>query len=518
MKPLVLIILDGWGVREAKESNGIALANLPHYSSYLKEYPWTTLSSYGPAVGLPEGVMGNSEVGHMNIGAGRIVYQGLSRIYAAIEDRSFFKNQALLQAVQAAKKNKGALHLMGLLSDGAVHSHIDHLFALIDLAKKEGVQKLFVHCFMDGRDTSPTSGVTYIQRLSEKLKSVGLGQIATITGRYWGMDRDKRWDRIQSAYEALVEGKGRKEYFPIGAVKAAYDRKETDEFIKPIVLCHPDTTPVGPIVDGDAVIFFNFRADRARQITRALMEPAFKEFDRKIFPKISSLACMMEYDATFKLPVAFQKEIPQRTLPELLSERGLKQLRIAETEKYAHVTYFFNGGEETVFPGEERIMVPSPRDVPTYDKIPEMAAEEVTKRVLEKIASDSSDFIVINFANPDMVGHTAIGQAIIKAVETVDNNLGKIVAAVQNKGGTVLVTADHGNCEEMIDAQGEPHTQHTLNPVPFILIDPRYRGKGSKTVLQNGGRLCDIAPTILQLIGIDKPKEMTGISLLEGVK
>ncbi|MDO8644093.1 MAG: 2,3-bisphosphoglycerate-independent phosphoglycerate mutase, partial [bacterium] len=478
MKPLALIILDGWGIREEKQSNALQEASLPFYSRLLEEYPWTTLSSSGKAVGLPEGVMGNSEVGHMTIGAGRIVYQGLSRIYAAIEDGSFFKNKAFLEAVQQAKKNNSALHLMGLLSDGGVHSHIDHLLALIDFAKQQKIKKLLIHCFMDGRDTSPTSGVGYITRLTEALKEKKIGQIATISGRFWGMDRDKRWDRIQSAYEAIVLGEGRKEFFPIGAVKAAYDRKETDEFIKPIVLCSPEGTPVGPVNEGDAFIFFNFRADRAREITQALTDPRFIAFERKRFPR-TVFACMMRYDDTFSLPVAFEKEMPKRILPEIIAEKKMKQLRIAETEKYAHVTYFFNGGRENPFEGEDRALIPSPRHVPTYDQIPEMSAPALTEEALKRIDSDQYDFIVMNFANPDMVGHTAIPAAIIKAVETVDQSLEKIVGKILEKGGAVLLTSDHGNCEQMKDANGEPHTQHTLNPVPFIVIGKQFKNVGA---------------------------------------
>jgi len=386
MKPVALIILDGWGSRQEKEGNGILEANLQYYPQLLEEYPSTVLSCSGPAVGLPEGVMGNSEVGHMTIGAGRVVFQGLSRIYAAIEENSFFKNPQLLQAVTSAKKENSALHLIGLLSDGGVHSHLDHLLALLDLAKKENLKQVYVHCFMDGRDTSPTSGVTYMQKLTEAMKAKGVGRVASIMGRYYGMDRDKRWERVQAAYEAIVEGKGQKETFPIGAVKAAHDRKETDEFIKPIVLSHSDGKPVGLIKDKDAVIFFNFRADRAREITQVLTDPEFKTFPRKVFPKISIFTCMMEYDSNFSLPIAFSKEVPQKILPEILAGKQLKQLRIAETEKYAHVTYFFNGGREKPFPGEERLLIPSPRDVPPYDQVPEMAAPKVTEKLLGQIA------------------------------------------------------------------------------------------------------------------------------------
>ena len=513
MKPLVLIILDGWGLRDSKEANGIKEASLVCYPRLLQEYPSTRLECSGPAVGLPEGVIGNSEVGHMTIGAGRVVYQGLSRIYAAIADRSFFKNSALQGAVQTAKKRGSRLHLIGLVSDGAVHSQIDHLLALLELCQQEKLSRVFIHCFMDGRDTAPTSGITYMKSLLEKMESRKTGRVATICGRYWAMDRDNRWDRIQAAYTAMVLGIGRKEFFPVGAVKAAYDRKETDEFIKPIVLCRPDGQPVGTIQDQDAVIFFNFRADRAREITRAFNDPAFGEFPRPVFPKLSAFSCMTEYDSSFQLPIAFTKEVPRNILAQLLSERGVTQLRIAETEKYAHVTYFFNGGEEKIFPGEERLLIPSPRHVPTYDQIPEMAAPEVTEKFIEKFATKKFAFVVLNFANPDMVGHTAVRQAVIKAVETVDRCLGSIVEAVTAQGGTVLLTADHGNCERMRDENGEPHTQHTLNPVPFILIDERFRNRSG--ILASEGRLCDIAPTILELMGIPKPVEMTGKSLLK---
>lgn len=515
MKPLALIILDGWGVRKETHSNGLAMAKLPHYQSFLEHYPSCTLQCSGKAVGLPDGVMGNSEVGHMTIGAGRIVYQGLSRIYASIEDKSFFENPALLQAMLSAKKNGKALHLMGLLSDGSVHSHRDHLTALLDLAKTHQLKKVFVHCFMDGRDTSPTSGVGFVQDLVTQMKDKKVGQIATLMGRFWAMDRDKRWDRIEKAYDALVSGKGQKEFFPVGAVKAAYDREETDEFIKPIVLCDAQSQAVGLIQDGDAVIFYNFRADRAREITRALTQNSFTEFERKVFPKIDTFTCFSNYGDNFKLPVAFEKTVPENVLGAIVARAGMKQLRIAETEKYAHVTYFFNGGEEKAFEGEDRVLIPSPRELPTYDQIPEMSALQVTDEVLKRIASDHYKLIVLNFANADMVGHTAIGAAIIKAAETVDTCLGKIVSALLAKEGTILITADHGNAEQMTDADGNPHTQHTTNPVPFVLINKAFQGKKGVDCLQTTGGLEDIAPTILDLMELKKPDLMTGQSLMK---
>ncbi len=555
MKPLMLIILDGWGLRTEREHNGIALARTPNYSHYLQEYPWTAIDASGPAVGLPPGIMGNSEVGHMNIGAGRIVYQGLSKIFHAIEDGSFFTNPKLLQAMAACRgepmcspprdgQTHGSaptLHLMGLLSDGAVHSHQDHLYALLRMAKQQGVQDVAIHCFLDGRDTAPTSGVGYLKQLEAKIQEIGIGRIATVIGRYYAMDRDKRQDRTQKAYDLIVNGKGHRvsvgvqNFEPLHkTIEEFYQKGITDEFMEPIIIPIHDTRYThNEIKEDDGVIFFNFRADRARQITQALTDPNFVAFPGLVgaycnTPLHGPFVCMMEYAPDFHLPYAFDKTKVSKIFPEIISQQGLKQIRIAETEKYAHVTYFFNGGEDKIFPGEDRAMVPSNRSVATYDKSPEMSAQGITEQALRAIEQDY-DFILINFANPDMVGHTALEPAIIKAVETVDNSLGKIVEAVLAKDGTIIITADHGNCEETVDTNGQPHTQHTTNLVPFILIGDQYRIVGAPlgaphsrdraqqaAPLQNtGGRLCDIAPTLLKILNLPQPPEMTGQSLLQ---
>jgi 2,3-bisphosphoglycerate-independent phosphoglycerate mutase len=513
--PTVLIVLDGWGERAERENNAIALAKLPHYRSYLEKYPHTLIDASGTAVGLPKGLMGNSEVGHLTMGAGRVVLLGLTRVYAAIEDGSFFQNPALKGAMEAALKNSSALHLMGLVSDGAVHSHQDHLYALLKMAKDMGLKKVFVHCFTDGRDTPPQSGLGYVKVLEAKLAEIGVGRIATVMGRYYAMDRDKRWERTELAYEAMVEGKGRWVKSAERAVETAYRDQESDEFIRPTVLTDEKEKPAGSIRDGDAAIFFNFRADRARQISRALTDPAFQGFPRKVFPKISSFACFSEYDASWKLPVAFPKIDIHETFPEILSREGLKQLRIAETEKYAHVTYFFSGGIEEAYAGEDRVLIPSPKEVPTYDQKPEMSARGLTEELIKRLRSGTYDFVICNFANPDMVGHTGKLPAAIRAVETVDGCLGKIVEEILRQEGAAIITADHGNCEQMLDAQGAPHTAHTTNLVPFLLIGRKYQGGANgRSPLRAGGKLIDIAPTLLDIMGIPKPSAMTGESLI----
>lgn len=497
MKPLVLIILDGFGHSDITEGNSIALAKTPHYSSFLKNYPHTLVETSGAAVGLPDGVMGNSEVGHLTIGSGRIHYQDLTKISKAIEDTSFFNNPALLDAFQKVKKAGTTLHLMGLLSDAGVHSHTEHLYALIKMAKDNGVTHVVVHGFMDGRDTSPKSGVGFVKDLQKNL--LGFAQIGTLIGRYYAMDRDKRWDRVQIAYEALVLGKGETASDPVAALEASYQAGVTDEFIKPIII--QDTQR---IQDGDAVIFYNFRPDRAREITQALTDESFDGFTRTHTPKFSAYVCMTEYNKKFSLPVAFPQTRPTNTLADIISRAGLKQLHTAETEKYAHVTYFLNGGVETPFPGEEWILVPSPKEVATYDEKPEMSARAVCDGVLKKLR-DGIDVVFVNFANPDMVGHTGKLPQSIEAVQVIDECLGKIVTEVLNQKGTVLITADHGNCEQMFDENGEPHTQHTTNPVPFLLINDALKAAS----LRKGG-LADIAPTILKLLHLPQPQEMTG--------
>lgn len=517
LKPLALIILDGWGFRSDKKDNGIAQAATLNFDRYFSKNPHTTINASGHAVGLPEGIMGNSEVGHMNLGAGRIIYSGLSQIYRSIEDGSFYKNPALLKAIRAAKENSSALHLMGLVSDGAVHSHQDHLYALLDLAKKEGLKEVFIHCLMDGRDTPPNDGIKYIRQLEEQIKKKQTGKIASVSGRYYAMDRDKRWERINKAYDILTGTDKSGEPTAEAIVSKSYKEEIGDEFIVPKSVIGPigpsPRAPFGvrPIKNKDAVIFFNFRADRAKEITKTLTDPNFSEFERRNFPKLSAFVCMAPYDKTFTLPVAYKPIYPEMIFPQVLSDNGLKQLRIAETEKYAHVTYFFNGGQDKVFQGEKRVLIPSPREVPTYDLKPEMSAKLVTNEVCKKINSDKFDVIILNFANPDMVGHTAKPRAIIRAVETVDECLGKVVELILKKGGHAVVTADHGNAEQMVDDNGEPHTAHTLNPVPFIVISKTPK---KITLKKDGGRLCDVAPTLLDLLGIKKPGEMGGESLI----
>ncbi|MCP5468042.1 MAG: 2,3-bisphosphoglycerate-independent phosphoglycerate mutase [Deltaproteobacteria bacterium] len=517
-KPHMLMILDGWGYRESLEANAIALAKTPHYDQLLKDYPHCLLDASGHAVGLPDGIMGNSEVGHLNIGAGRIAKLGLTRIYSAIESGEFFRNSALLEAMNAAKQKQSALHLMGLVSDGAVHSHQDHLYALLKMAKEQDVPQVFIHVFCDGRDTDPQSAKKYVQALQDKIQELSIGKIASISGRYYSMDRDQRWERTQLAYEAIVEGKGIFVSDPVHAIEEAYANEESDEFIRPRVLCElrasGEEKPLAKMNDKDAVIFFNFRADRARQLTRALTEDSFSGFERKIFPHLSVFVCMSEYDKNFGLPVAFPSVKIRHTLGEILSEHGLKQLRIAETEKYAHVTFFFNGGEEKVFPGEERILVPSPREVATYDLKPEMSAPKVTEEVLEALDRDEFDVIILNFANADMVGHSGKLQAAIQAVEVLDEQIGKIFQKLQEKNGVLLLSADHGNCEQMQDEKKKPHTAHTTDLVPFILAGEKWKGARLKKL----GTLADIAPTFLQILELPIPAEMTGNCLLQTEK
>ncbi len=510
-KPVLLVVLDGWGIRKEREANAIAVAGTPNVDALVREFPSTALETSGLSVGLPEGQMGNSEVGHTNLGAGRIVYQDLVRINRAVEDGSFFSNDALLMAVRRAREAGGALHLMGLVSDGGVHSHLEHLAACLELARREGLAKVFVHAFMDGRDTPPRSGLGYMADLEKRLRATGHGKVATVCGRYYAMDRDKRWDRVALAWEALVHGEGHKASSGVAAMEASYARGDGDEFVKPTVIVNGDGKPVGPVRDGDAILFFNFRADRAREITRAFTDPGFKDFDRKAKPGLSAYVCMTEYDRTFGLPVAFPAQDLTEIFPELVARAGLAQLRCAETEKYAHVTFFFNGGRETVFPKEDRILVPSPRDVKTYDQKPEMSAREVTDKLVEALGTGKYGFVLVNFANPDMVGHTGILDAAVKAVKVVDECLGRLWKAARAQGMAMLVTADHGNCEMMTDpVTGEPHTAHTLNPVPFILADPDF--KGAK--LRAKGVLADVAPTILQVMGLPQPKEMKGLGLV----
>jgi 2,3-bisphosphoglycerate-independent phosphoglycerate mutase len=504
------MILDGWGIRSETAGNAVALAKTPHLAALQAAYPHTQLQCAGEAVGLPAGIMGNSEVGHLNIGAGRVVYQDLLRIDRAVESGDLARNPVVLDLVGRIRAAGGALHLMGLVSDGGVHSQLRHLLALLETAAAQGLTRVFVHAILDGRDTPPDSGLAYLEQLQAHIARHAFGALATVCGRFYAMDRDSRWERTEIAYRLYTEGEGRSARDPLAAVRESYGAGETDEFVRPIVLTDPTGRPRGLVSDGDGVLFFNFRADRARQITRAFSDPAFDGFQRRTLPALCGYACMTRYDESFDLPVVFPPEKIRRVLGEVLSRAGLTQLRIAETEKYAHVTYFFNGGDETPFAGEDRFLVASPKEVPTYDLKPEMSALAVTHEVLARIAGGRYDVIVLNFANMDMVGHTGVLPAAIAACEAVDACVGQIVGAVRAAGGVVLLTADHGNAELMANADGSVHTAHTLNPVPFILIDDRQRSARLRP-----GCLADIAPTLLSLLGIERPPEMTGALLLE---
>lgn len=506
-KPLALIIMDGLGINENAEGNAVYLADTPYLDKINREYPHSVLKPSGEAVGLPEGQMGNSEVGHLNIGAGRIVYQDFTRINKAVAENKLIENEVLQKAVENAKAKGTALHLIGLLSDGGVHSHIKHLFGLIEMAKNAGLEKVFIHPILDGRDTPPASGTKYLKELQEKLAELELGKIATVSGRYYAMDRDNRWDRVKKAYDAMVSGEGIQAADPVQAVEESYADDVEDEFVVPVVV-KEDQQPVATIKDNDSVIFFNFRADRARQLTRALALPKFSEFERAAdHPENLYYVTMTEYDEEFNLPVAFAPVEIKDGLGEILSREGLKQLRIAETEKYAHVTFFFNGGVEEPNKDEDRLLVSSP-DVATYDLQPEMSAPEVTEKLLAKIEADEYDVIILNYANADMVGHTGYLDAAIQAVETVDSCLAQVIPAILAKGGQALITADHGNSEKMKDGSGDPFTAHTSNLVPLYYIGgPENTGIAS-------GKLADLAPTMLDILGIEKPELMTGESLL----
>ncbi|GBC61788.1 phosphoglyceromutase [Desulfonema ishimotonii] len=507
--PCMLMILDGWGISPAREGNAVVMADTPFLDMISKEYPETQLLCSGSAVGLPDGIMGNSEVGHLNIGAGRIVYQDLMRINMAIRDRSFFENEALGTVMSAVKAKGSALHLMGLVSDGGVHSQLTHLLALLDMAREKGVERVFVHGILDGRDTSPTAGAGYIAQVQAHIEKHGFGAIATLCGRYYAMDRDQRWERVEKAYRLYTQGEGTPESDPVRAVENAYAREETDEFVRPVLMTSPDGQPVATIQDDDGLIFFNFRADRAREISRAFTDPDFDGFPRAVSRRFCGYVTMTLYDERFTFPIAFPPTHLDAILGEVVGQQGLRQLRIAETEKYAHVTYFFNGGEEKPFPGEDRCLVPSPRDVATYDEKPEMSATAVTDELMKRLESGAYDMIILNFANMDMVGHTGVIPAAIRACETVDRCAERIVKKILARGGAVLVTADHGNSEKMLDENGNPHTAHTLNPVRLILADDTRRG-----VRLRQGKLGDIAPTMLEIMGIEQPGEMTGESLL----
>ena len=510
-RPIVLIILDGWGINPRRKGNAIYQAHPPFYTGLLEQYPHTRIYTSGKAVGLPEGQMGNSEVGHMTLGAGRIVYQDFTRINKAIADGSFFKNPTLIGAMEAAKREKSALHLMGLVSDGGVHSHAEHLFALLEMAQVRGLKQVFIHAFLDGRDTPPKAGMVYLKLLDRKLKQLSLGKVATVMGRYYAMDRDSRWSRIQKAYDAMVLGTGDLARSPMKALTRSYEAGVTDEFMHPAVIVDRGGDPVAHVRDRDSLIFYNFRADRARQLTRAFTEKGFSHFSRRRTPQLSSFVCMTCYDEKLDLPVAFGPVRLTHLLGETLSRGGIRQLRIAETEKYAHVTYFFNGGNENVYPGEERVLIPSPKHVATYDQTPQMSATEVTEEAVARIKMGLYDFVLINYANPDMVGHTGIMSAAMKAVDAVDACLARIVGEVRKEGGVVILTADHGNLEQMIDYEtAQPHTSHTTHPVPLVIVR-----KGLK--LRPRGTLADVAPTVFHLMHIQPPAEMTGRSLiLEG--
>ena len=509
-KPVVLMVLDGYGLSDNPEGNAVAMAQTPVMDKLMKECPFVKGNASGLAVGLPDGQMGNSEVGHMNIGAGRIIYQELTKITKSIQDGDFFQNPELLRAIENVKKNNSDLHLWGLLSDGGVHSHITHLYGLLELCKRQGVENVYVHAFLDGRDTPPASGKDYVAALDAKMKEIGVGKIASLSGRYYAMDRDNRWDRVEKAYASLVYGEGEKATDAVQAMADSYAKDVTDEFVLPTVIVDEAGQPLSLVKANDSVIFFNFRPDRAREITRSFCDKNFTGFERKNGFLPLTYVCFTDYDETIENKyVAFKKESITNTFGAYLAANGKKQLRLAETEKYAHVTFFFNGGVEEPNPDEERILVKSPA-VATYDLQPEMSAPEVGKHLVEAITSDKYDVIIINFANPDMVGHTGVIPAAVKGVETVDKCVGDAVEAVKKMDGVLFICADHGNAEKMIDYEtGKPHTAHTTNPVPFILYnyDPAY-------TLREGGCLADIAPTLLEVMGLPQPAEMTGQSLL----
>lgn len=508
-KPVVLLILDGYGINANPEGNAIAMANTPVMDKLEKEYPFVQGQASGLYVGLPDAQMGNSEVGHMNMGAGRIVYQDLTRITKSIQDGDFFSNEALMKAVKNAKEKDSALHLMGLVSDGGVHSHIQHIFGLLELAKKNGLKKVYLHAFLDGRDTPPDSGKSFLEQVENKMAELGVGEIATISGRYYAMDRDKNYDRVVKAYDAMTKGVGVAANSVKEAIEASYAEKVYDEFVVPSVIMK-DGAPTAVIQDGDSCIFFNFRPDRAREMTHCLCDDTFDFFARGARID-TTFVSFTDYDPTIpNKSVAFPKQSIQNTLGAYVASLGLKQLRIAETEKYAHVTFFFNGGVEEPNANEDRVLVPSPKDVPTYDLKPQMSCPEVCEKLCDAIVSDKYDMIIANFANPDMVGHTGVIPAAVKAIEVVDEAVGKVVESVKSAGGQLFILADHGNADMMIDYEtGEPWTAHTTNPVPFILVnaDPKY-------TLREGGALCDVAPTLLQLMEVPQPEEMTGKSLL----
>ncbi|MGR6837046.1 2,3-bisphosphoglycerate-independent phosphoglycerate mutase [Syntrophomonas erecta] len=509
-KPIVLMILDGWGIREDAPDNAITRANPSNFLRYKETFPYTVLKCSGQDVGLPAGQMGNSEVGHLNMGSGRIVYQEITRITTAIEDGSFFDKHSFLEAIEYARQHNGAVHLMGLLSDGGVHSHLDHLYALLELCRQQHVEQVFIHGYLDGRDVNPKSASDYLKQIQKHMDEIGIGKIASLSGRFYGMDRDKRWDRVKRTYDAMVLGQGRKAPNVFAAIEKSYEERVTDEFVEPVVIIKDDGQPVATVSTGDSLIFFNFRADRARQITRAFVDEDFQGFERTVWPQVYYV-CMTQYDAEIKAPVAFPPQNLSNTLGEVLAREGRQQLRIAETEKYAHVTFFFNGGVETPNPGEDRILIPSPK-VETYNLKPTMSAMEVTERVMEEIDRDGYDVIIINYANPDMVGHTGVLDAAIEAVKTIDNCMGQVVERVLNKQGIVLITADHGNCEMMVSPEtGGPYTAHTTDLVPFILVGEKYRN----CKLRKGGSLRDIAPTLLDIMNINIPEEMNGKSLLK---
>ncbi|MDF2674796.1 MAG: 2,3-bisphosphoglycerate-independent phosphoglycerate mutase [Clostridiales bacterium] len=506
-KPKMLLILDGWGINNRKEGNAVANANTPNFNKYWNNYPHTELKTSGLDVGLPKGQMGNSEVGHLNIGAGRIIYQEFTRINKEIEEGGFFTNAAFLRGIENAKKYNSDMHLLGLFSAGGVHSHIEHLEALLKLCKDNGLTKVFVHAFLDGRDVPPKSGLEDIKRIESYMNQLGVGKVATVQGRYYAMDRDKRWERVELGYNAIVKGEGEISSSAVEAVERSYGENRTDEFVLPTVITNGEM-PVARIKENDSIIFFNFRPDRAREITRAFVDIDFNGFKREYFKVY--YVCFTQYDITIEnVDIAFKPQSYSNTLGQYISNKGLKQLRIAETEKYAHVTFFFNGGVEEPNPGEDRALIPSPK-VPTYDLQPEMSAYEVADRVVSEIDKDIYDLIILNFANADMVGHTGVYEAAIAAINTVDECLGKVVNKILEKGGAAYITADHGNAEVMVDYEtGEPFTSHTTNVVPLLVV-----GEGN-VELRDGGRLCDIAPSMLEAMGLDIPSEMTGKSLIK---